>query len=76
MGDEQLRYRADALRQHQAGSTLGGNPLVEELPRRLWERIVTHAGGDATMRWSEVPNRGLQAIVDGIKRATFDIVGK
>ncbi|MFA5860693.1 MAG: NAD(P)/FAD-dependent oxidoreductase [Candidatus Thermoplasmatota archaeon] len=74
--EEALRYRAEALRRERPGATLGANPLVEEVPRRLWERLVEEAGGTPTMRWGEVPNRGIQQIVDELKRSTFQVSGK
>lgn len=71
-----LRDRIVRLREHQAARTLGAHPLAPEIPRRLWERLVEAAGGDASLRWGEVPNRGVQALLDQLKRATFEINGK
>lgn len=74
--EEALRFRAEAMRRERPAATLGANPLVEEVPRRLWERLVEEAGGSPTMRWGDVPNRGMQQIVDELKRATFQVTGK
>jgi predicted Rossmann fold flavoprotein len=76
MSEATLRDRLMAARQREAGRTLGAHPVAPEIPRRLWERLVEAAGGAADMRWSDVPNRGVQALLDQLKRATFEITGK
>jgi len=71
-----LRAQALALRSGDARATLKQKPLAPALPRRLWERLVAAAGGDVELRWSDVPNRGLEALLAEIKRGRFEIRGK
>ena len=74
--EDELRRRAEAMRADRPRGTVGAHPLVPELPRRLWERLVEAAGGDVEMRWAEVPNRGVQKLVEELKRGAFPIQGK
>ena len=74
--EERLRQKVELLRFTHGAGTLAAHPLCENVPRRLWERLVVAAGGDPEFRWAEVPKRGVNAIVEQIKRATFDVVGK
>ncbi len=71
-----LRDRVLRLREHEARGTLGAHPVATEIPRRLWDRLVEAAGGDPSLRWGEVPNRGVQALLDQLKRSAFEVTGK
>ena len=74
--EDEVRARCEALRREQARGTVGAHAAAPELPRRLWERLVVAAGGDPEIRWSDVPNRGIQKLVDQLKRAEFQVDGK
>ena len=74
--EDALRARCDALRREQARGTVGAHSAAPELPRRLWERLLVAAGGDPEIRWSDVPNRGIQKLLDQLKRAEFQVDGK
>jgi predicted Rossmann fold flavoprotein len=75
--EAELRARAERARTEHARGTLSANSLVPEvMPRRLWCRLVLAAGGDLEMRWAEVPRRGVNLLVEELKRGTFDVQGK
>jgi hypothetical protein len=74
--EAEMRSRAEALRRDRPNATVGAHPLAPDVPRRLWERLVVAAGGEPDFRWGDVPNRGIQKMLDEVKRATFDVAGK
>lgn len=74
--EDALRQKADLAREMYGRSTLAAHPLVDGVPRRLWERLVVAAGGEPEMRWAEVPKRGVSQLVEQLKRAKFQVSGK
>lgn len=74
--DDAIRAAAETMRASHPRGTIGAHPLLDFVPRRLWERLVVAAGGDVEMRWAEVPKRGVNQLVEELKRATFDVTGK
>lgn len=74
--EDELRRRCEEARVDLARATIGARSVAPELPRRLWERLVEHAGGDLQMRWAEVPKRGVHKLVEELKRSSFDVQGK
>lgn len=71
-----IRAEAEKKRATNPRGTIGAHPMLNFVPRRLWERLVIAAGGDLQMRWAEVPNRGVNALVEELKRAKFRVTGK
>ena len=74
--DDAIRAAADDMRASHPRGTIGAHPLLNFIPRRLWERLVEAAGGDVEMRWAEVPKRGVNELVEQLKRARFQVSGK
>lgn len=75
--EAELRARAERARAEHPRGTLSAHSLVPEvLPRRLWCRLVLAAGGDLEMRWAEVPKRGVNLLVEELKRGAFEVKGK
>lgn len=74
--EDDLRGRLEGMRRDKPRGSLGAHGVAPEVPRRLWERLVVAAGGDPDARWADVPNRGVQALLDQLKRATFEVTGK
>lgn len=74
--DDAIRKAADDMRASHPRGTIGAHPLLNFIPRRLWERLVEAAGGDVEMRWAEVPKRGVNELVEQLKRARFQVTGK
>lgn len=74
MNEEELKRRIEAARNYSPLEKVS-EPLVD-LPRRLWERVIEHAGAQGNVKWCDVPNRGVQALLDNVKRATFQVRGK
>jgi predicted Rossmann fold flavoprotein len=76
VSEDELRRRAEVCRTEDARGTIGAHSFAPEIPRRLWERLLVAAGGDPEMRWSEVPKRGVNKLVEELKRCTFEVQGK
>lgn len=75
--EDELRRRTEEARVAHARGTIGAHGLVPDLvPRRLWERMVVAAGGDPETRWSEVPKRGINRLVEELKRGAYQVDGK
>lgn len=74
--EDALRRTADLAREMYGRSTLAAHPLADGVPRRLWERLVVAAGGASDMRWAEVPKRGVNQLIEQLKRARFQVIGK
>ncbi len=47
-----------------------------ELPKRLWQRLVTVSGLDATEIWADVSKKKLQQLAKQITQGTFQVHGK
>lgn len=64
----------------QAKSELSKRAIVPHcplpLPRRLWQRLVTHVGIGADDRWAELSNRKLDALLQELNRGRYTIKGK
>lgn len=48
----------------------------EELPNRLWARIVEAAGVSEDRQWASLSARGRRAIVEQLKSGVFSVIGK
>lgn len=46
------------------------------IPRRLWERLLAHAGLDPNVPWREAPRKGLNRLAEELKRSSFAVRGK
>ena len=51
------------------------NPFPE-IPRRLWERLVTQAGIDTDTTWSRLSRPGLNQLAEELTRSHFQVTGK
>lgn len=51
------------------------NPFPE-IPRRLWERLVTHAGVEPATTWSRLPRTRLNQLAGELTRSCFQVSGK
>ncbi len=49
---------------------------VEALPKRLWTRLVQHAGLSETTRWNGLSNAKTESIVQAIKALKLPVKGK
>lgn len=76
LDEARLRDQAEVLRQLHGRGSVGAHPLTDAIPRRLWERLVVAAGGQNDLRWAEVPKRGVNQLIEQLKRATFQVSGK
>ncbi|MBM3460975.1 MAG: NAD(P)/FAD-dependent oxidoreductase [Armatimonadetes bacterium] len=73
-GQEQVRatlFEAKARSRKHAG-----NDCPWDFPRRLWESLLRHAGGDPEAAWPALPNKVLNRLAEELKRGSFRVSGK
>lgn len=72
---ERLRETFSSLRTS-SGKTLVKNRFPEELPRRLWERMLDTTGISASTQWSQLPKNKENALLREITDGRFHVLGK
>jgi predicted Rossmann fold flavoprotein len=72
---ETLRQEFATAKQDMPKRAIAGNCPVK-LPRRLWERLVQCVGIPSEMRWAEVSNKLLNALIDQLLQGNYAIAGK
>ncbi|MFP6886515.1 MAG: aminoacetone oxidase family FAD-binding enzyme, partial [Opitutales bacterium] len=72
---KQALDRFDELRRTK-GRTAVKTKLFEEIPRRLWERIVSTADIADKTQWSQLSNKHRAALSDELVAARFKVQGK
>ena len=73
--ENQVRERFANLRERE-GETLVKSKIFEEIPRRLWERILQAAKvGDST-QWAQLSKQCETALTTELTAARFHVVGK
>lgn len=55
---------------------VGSRSPFDQLPKRLWERLVDAAGIDPQRRWAELSKKKSRALGRQLTRAEFDVTGK
>ena len=50
--------------------------VFEEIPKRLWKRLVAEASIAKDKRWGKLSEPGFQRLVDTLKRTTLRVTGK
>ena len=48
----------------------------ENIPRRLWERLVTSSGIEAGSSWSQVNQKSIRALTEALQACRFQVDGK
>ena len=71
----ELRQRFSDLRTS-SGKSLVKNRYPEELPRRLWERMLETSEISPTTQWSQLPKDKENALLREITDARFQVLGK
>ncbi len=74
--EDELRARAERMRQEVPRGTVGAHSIAPDVPRRLWERLLASAGLDPFTRWTEAPKQGLNKVIIELKRGEYVIEGK
>ncbi len=75
ISENDLRQRFAELRKS-SGKSLVKNRFPEELPRRLWERILETTAVSHTTQWSQLPKEKETALLREITDARFQVLGK
>ena len=60
----------DGLRQ------VSTTPVFEEIPKRLWKRLVAEASIPKDKRWGKLSDQSFQSLVDTLKRSVLKVSGK
>jgi len=71
----ELRQRFSELR-GSSGKSLVKNRYPEEIPRRLWERMLETTCISSTTQWSQLPKERESALLREITDARFQVLGK
>lgn len=73
--ENQVRERFANLRERE-GETLVKSKIFEEIPRRLWERILQAAKVQDTTQWAQLSKQAETALTQELTAARFNVVGK
>lgn len=73
---EDVKGRIQVLRTEWGKRQVLTRSPFDQLPKRLWERVVEAAGIDANTRWAELPKAKAKALTGQLKRARFEVDGK
>lgn len=69
--DEEIRRARD----ERPKRNIAGDPLGT-LPKRLWQRMVSAAGVEASCTWSQLSRSAAEALAESLRRSVFEISGK
>ncbi len=73
--EPELRQRFSDLRTS-SGKSLVKNRYPEEVPRRLWERLLETTAVSPTIQWSQLPKDKETALLRELTDARFQVLGK
>ncbi|GAA4355609.1 NAD(P)/FAD-dependent oxidoreductase [Hymenobacter saemangeumensis] len=73
--DETLRTWLQQYRQENARKTIAVNPLFG-LPQRLWRTLVAEAGIGEELRWSDLPAKAQNRLLELLLRTPLGVRGK
>jgi hypothetical protein len=73
VSENQLREQFARLRK---GKTLVKSKVFEQIPRRLWERLVEAAGVPADQKWAQLPKDKESALVRELIAGRYAVQGK
>ncbi len=72
---ETLRQELTAVRNQISRKTIAANCPVM-IPRRLWEKLVARVDIDPEMRWAELSNKTMAALIGELTQGSYAIAGK
>jgi predicted Rossmann fold flavoprotein len=73
IAENPLREQFKRLRK---GKTLVKTKIFEQLPRRLWERLVEYVGIDGATKWAQLPKEKENALIQELVGARYSVQGK
>ena len=65
-----------ARMRNQKGQQLVKTKLFDELPRRLWEKILSYVKIEGTLQWAQLPKKLEAQLIKELITATFQVRGK
>ncbi len=68
--------RFHALRDEWRKRQVASRSPFDQIPKRLWDRLVEAAGIDPDCRWAEFPKAKSRALTSQLKEARFEVKGK
>ncbi|MFU8849254.1 MAG: NAD(P)/FAD-dependent oxidoreductase [Opitutales bacterium] len=71
--EAQVREEFNRLRK---GKTLVKTKVFEQLPRRLWERLIKCVGISDEQKWAQLPKDTENALIQELTAAQFSVQGK
>jgi len=74
--DERLRQDMHQAREQHPRKTIAGTHALFNLPQRLWRQLVAQAGIGEEVRWSEVPKKNLNQLIEYLLRGSFAVEDK
>lgn len=75
LSEDETRLTLRKMRENHPGKMLASNPLFE-IPSRLWERLCSMANIGSEIRYSELPSKQMNKLIENIIRCAFDVRGK
>jgi predicted Rossmann fold flavoprotein len=73
VSENQLRDQFNRLRK---GKTQVKTKVFEELPRRLWERLVETVGIADNLKWAQLPKDKETALIEELLEGRYSVQGK
>lgn len=70
-----LRAYLDVFKNENGKKIIPSNQLFG-LAQRLWKKLCTHADISEELRWSEIPKKQFNKLIDNLLNTTFEIKGK
>jgi predicted Rossmann fold flavoprotein len=73
---EHIEEQLINLKHTEAKKLISLRSPFSEIPRRLWERLVTAAGIRSNQKWADLSNKQLQQLSTALTKSTFNANGR
>jgi hypothetical protein len=73
--DENVRLRFAEARSHWNTRLVAGHPLFE-VPRRLWEYLVSESGISSQTNWADLTKKQMNKLAEGMLNDVYTVKGK
>ena len=73
--EEKLRIEFNGQREDQASKTVIGNFPID-LPKRLWEYLVSGCGIDKNIRWADLTKKNTSDLIHALLNNEYEVKGK
>ncbi len=74
--DEDVAKRFHTLRGEWGKRQIAARSPFEQIPKRLWERLVEAAHIDPACRWAEFSKSNSRKLIEELTKGRFDVTGK